>query len=129
MIIYLQNKKGKDKSRDKEEKIRDDEDEDKEKEPYDFTVLLMDEKGEDFKVKVGNYQKLQPPLKPEVFKSRLFWKDPESEVVQQYVALPLEGFVSDSGGHLPASEISSITFVFDEGEKGSVILDQIGFSR
>ena len=50
-------------------------------------------------------------------------------MILQYVALPLDGFVSASGGHISASEICSITFVFDEGENGSVILDQIGFSR
>jgi hypothetical protein len=78
---------------------------------------------------MADYQRLQPPIKPEVFKSRLFWKDPESEVILQYVALPLEGFVNESGDRISAGDIRSVIFEFDEGEKGAVILDQIGFSR
>ncbi len=103
--------------------------EDEEKEPYDFTIILTDGEGVEFRVKLGDYQKLQPPLKPEVFKSRLFWDDPESEVIQQYVSVPLEGFLSEDGDHIAASSIRSLCFEFGIGEKGSVILDQIGFSR
>jgi hypothetical protein len=119
---------GKSDKKDKKDK-KDKEKEEEEPEPLDFNIILTDKDSVEYRIGMADYQRLQPPIKPEVFKSRLFWEDPESEVILQYVTLPLEGFVSDSGRHLSASDICSITFVFDEGEKGSVILDQIGFSR
>lgn len=114
---------------DSDEDDENDEDDEEEPEPMDFSIVLSDKDKVEYRVRVADYQRLQPPIKPEVFKSRLFWEDPESEVILQYVSIPLEGFVSDSGSHISATDIRSLCFEFDLGEKGSVILDQIGFSR
>ena len=122
--------------------------------PVDFTVWLTDDRGNRYGLRLGDYLKLQPPIKPEVFKSALFWDDPESEVILQYVRLPLEAFRMDSTalfrndslGSFPtdsleirqsstpapapaAESLRTIKFVFDGEGKGSVVLDQIGFSR
>jgi len=120
--------KGENKGDAKENKDKEDKDEDEAK-PMDFTIVLSDIDKVEYRVSMADYQRLQPPIKPEVFKSRLFWEDPESEVILQYVSIPLEGFVSDSGSHITTTDIRSICIEFDLGEKGSVILDQIGFSR
>jgi hypothetical protein len=111
---------------DKEGKVDEEEDEAR---PMDFSLVLTDRDSVSYRVNLADYQRLQPPIKPEVYKTRLFWEDPESEVILQYVAIPLEGFLSDSGMHIVAGEIRGIHFEFDQGEKGAVILDQIGFSR
>lgn len=124
--------------------------------PIDFTIELTDTGGNRYRLRMGEYIMLQPPIKPQVFKSNLFWDDPESEVILQYVRLPLEAFRADSteafsagsrelvsGSGLPvvegttpdgkmppaAEQIRTIKFVFDGQGKGSVVLDQIGFSR
>jgi Cutinase len=97
--------------------------------PVDFSIVLSDTLGREYPVKLGDYHVLQPALKPMVFKSRLFWEDPESEVVLQYVAIPLEAFKNKEVRAISAGAIRSISFVFDAEKKGTVLLDQIGFSR
>jgi hypothetical protein len=98
-------------------------------EPIDFSIVLSDKAGVAYTVRLGDYLKLQPAIKPEVFKSRLFWNDPESEVILQYVSIPLEGIRNEEDRAILPGAISSITFVFDAEEKGTVLLDQLGFSR
>lgn len=90
-------------------------------EPPDFTIGLVFRDGSESRFRLGDYNKLQPPIKPEVFKSKLFFDEPESEVMLQYVSIPLDT--------LKAEAISSVTFEFDQGDKGAVIIDQLGFSR
>jgi hypothetical protein len=102
--------------------------EDEDPEPIDFKIVLTDTAGLEFRLNPGDYQMLQPAIKPPVFKARLFWEDPESEVIQQYVSLPLAEFRSSSGNAVPAGAIRSISFVFDAEEKGTLLLDQVGFS-
>ena len=123
---------------------------DEEDVPIDFCIVLTDGSGREFKVRLGDYLMLQPPIKPQVFKSGLFSDDAESEVVLQYVAIPVEAFrlvheehVHGQEEHLTgqeehlnwqeeyisADEIRSIRFVFDAEKKGSVIIDQLGFAR
>ena len=97
--------------------------------PVDFTIVLTDTTGLEYRVKLGDFQNLQPAIKPEVFKSRLFWEDPESEVTLQYVYLPLKKIKSISGRAISAEAIRSISFVFDAEKEGTLLLDQVGFSR
>jgi len=98
-------------------------------EPIDFSIVLSDKAGVAYTVRLGDYLKLQPAIKPEVFKSRLFWNDPESEVILQYVSIPLEGIRNEEDRAILPGAISSITFVFDAEKKGTVLLDQLGFAR
>ncbi len=123
-------KKEQDKAKRKDERDRDDgKEEEEEPLPVDFTITLTDMGGAEFRIKVSDYQKIQPPVKPEVFKSKLFWDDPESEVILQYVLIPLDAFMDERRNRITASEIRSISFEFDSEKKGAVILDQIGFSK
>ncbi|MEA3460856.1 MAG: hypothetical protein U9R49_03180, partial [Bacteroidota bacterium] len=106
-----------------------DEEESEDEVPVDFTIVFRDTAGVEYRVRLGDYQKLQPAIKPEVFKSRLFWEDPESEVILQYICLPLEK-IKDSADHpVSANAICSICFIFDAEKKGTVLLDQLGFAR
>jgi hypothetical protein len=96
--------------------------------PVDFRMVLTDHSGREFQAKLGDHLMLQPPIKPQVFKSGLFHEDAESEVVLQYVAIPVEAF-TEQEEHISVEEIRSIRFVFDAKKKGSVIIDQLGFAR
>ncbi len=96
--------------------------------PIDFTIVLTDTSTMEYRVKLGDFQKLQVPIKPKVYKSRLFWDDPESEVVLQYIAIPMEAFRSVDQAGIQGGAICSIRFEFDGEKKGSLILDQIGFT-
>ena len=105
------------------------EDQDEDPVPVDLTLVLRDTSGLEYRVALGDFQYLQPAIKPQVFKSKLFWEDPESEVVLQYVHLPLEMIRNNQGISVSAGAIRSICFVFDAGKKGTLLLDQLGFSR
>jgi len=102
---------------------------DEEEVPVDFCMVLTDGSGKEYKVRLGDYLMLQLPIKPQVYKSGLFSDDAESEVVLQYVAIPVEAFLSDQEEQISVEEIRSIRFVFDAKQKGSVIIDQLGFAR
>jgi dienelactone hydrolase len=97
--------------------------------PVDFSIVLTDTSGLEYRVRLGDFQNLQPAIKPEVYKSRLFWEDAESEVILQYVSLPLGKIKSSSGKPVSAGAIRSVGFIFDAEKKGTVLLDQLGFSR
>ena len=97
--------------------------------PLDFSLVLTDSSGLEYRAALTDFQYLQPAIKPQVFKSKLFWEDQESEVILQYVSLPLDRIKSDAGEAVSAGAIRSIRFVFDGEEKGTVIIDQLGFSR
>lgn len=96
--------------------------------PVDFTLELTDTLGIKYELRLGEFQILQPAIKPEVYKSRLFLDEPESEVVFQYVSLPLNEFKDKQDKCISAGAIRSITFIFSAEKKGTVLLDQIGFA-
>ncbi len=97
-------------------------------EPLDFSIQLIGREGKEFQIRVGDYQKLQPAIKPQVFKSKIFWEDPESEVILQYFALPLNEFRNDSMEIIAPAKIRAIEFLFDGERNGTIVLDQVGFS-
>ena len=105
------------------------EEEDEDPVPVDFTVVLTDTSGLEYRVRLGDFQNLQPAIKPEIFKSRLFWDDAESEVILQYVSLPLGKIKSSAGKPVSAGAIRTVGFIFDAEKNGTVLLDQVGFSR
>jgi len=118
-------------SRDEKKDSRDAEKKSEEEDPVpvDFTIVLTDTIGLEYRVRLGDFQNLQPAIKPEVFKSRLFWEDPESEVILQYVYLPIDKIKSSAGKAISAGAIRSICFVFDAEKEGTLLLDQLGFAR
>jgi hypothetical protein len=121
--------KDSEKKEDDSEKKEDDSDKDEETVPVEFSIVLCDSSGMEYRARLADYQYLQPAIKPDVFKSRLFWEDAGSEVILQYVSLPLKNIKNSEGEALSAGAIRSICFVFDAEKKGAVIIDQLGFSR
>jgi hypothetical protein len=105
------------------------EDEEDEEVPVDFCLVFTDTSGLEYRVRLTDFQYLQPAIKPQVFKSKLFTEDAESEVILQYVSIPFEKAGNSSDTPLSAGALSSITFIFDAEKKGTVLLDQIGFAR
>ena len=97
--------------------------------PVDFCMVLINSAGREYRVRLGDYLRLQPPIRPQVFKSGLFHEDPESEVILQYVAIPLDAFLNAEQKHLRVQDIRRIRFEFDAERKGSVLIDQLGFAR
>ena len=59
----------------------------------------------------------------------MFTKDPESEAIAQYCYLPLDRFRDSLDVPVSPGAIRSICFVFDAEKKGSIYMDQLGFTR
>jgi len=59
----------------------------------------------------------------------MFTKDPESEAIAQYCCLPLDRFRDSLDVAVSPGAIRSICFVFDAEKKGSIYVDQLGFTR
>ena len=49
-------------------------------------------------------------------------------VLQSY-SIPLEDFILESSGDLDLSRLREVRFLFDESDAGTVVLDEVGFSR
>ncbi len=121
---------GKDSEKEAKEKDAKEEDsEDEDEVPVEFSIVFTDTSGVEYRVKLTDFQYIQPAIKPQVVKSKLFTEDAESEVILQYVSIPFENIRNSSDIPLSATALSSISFIFDAEEKGTVLLDQIGFAR
>ncbi|MFC1540049.1 hypothetical protein ACFL41_01005, partial [Gemmatimonadota bacterium] len=104
------------------------EDEDKPVTPLDLTIRLIDSRGEEAAIPLSEIMRLLPPLKTtymrlEKLESRF---SSASEATLQSIAVPLSRFTEINPRFVPRS-ISRIEFVFDQSEKGVILLDEIGF--
>jgi len=52
-----------------------------------------------------------------------------TEMVLQSYSIPLADFLEASGGSLDLSRLKEVQFLFDESTAGSVVLDDVGFSK
>ncbi len=110
------------------EEDEEEEDEDKPVTPLDLTIRLVDSRGEEAEIPLSEVMRLLPPLKTtytrlESLESRY---SSASEATLQSIAVPLSWFMAVNPRFVPRS-ISRIEFVFDQSEKGVILLDEIGF--
>jgi dienelactone hydrolase len=101
------------------------------KPPVDLSVELVDAAGASARVALSVYGAIRRPLEAYILRRR----DQDAtrftnrnEMVLQTYTLPLADFVRANGA-LDLSRIASIRFVFDRAVAGTVVLDEIGFSR
>lgn len=104
------------------------EEEDGQDEPLDFSVILVDTKGDSAIVHVADVCPVQPPITPRILKSDLFSFHPTSEIIPQFVYLPLDRF-SGLDGTFRSDSVLTLQFVFDRTEKGLIMIDDIGFTN
>lgn len=108
-----------------------DEGDDEELDPIDLSIELEDTAGNRASVTLGGYGVLRYPLKTSVMRRR----DREAgrfadlwEVVLQSFSIPLSDFTAENGS-LDVSRIRAVHLVFDQAPVGTVVVDNIGFSR
>jgi len=111
-----------------EEEDEEEEDEDKPVTPLDLTIRLVDGRGEEAAIPLSEIMRLLPPLKTtymriDKLESRF---SSASEATLQSIAVPLSRFTAVNSRFTPRS-IRTIEFVFDQSEKGVILLDEIGF--
>lgn len=98
------------------------------RQPLDLSVVLVDANGEEARAVLADTRLVQPQLKAQLYKLKLFESNAQSEPVLQSYVLPLADFVQDNPAFDPAA-LRSVRFVFDRTPRGSVILDGVGFRR
>jgi dienelactone hydrolase len=106
------------------------EDEDEaEDEPVDLSIEIADAQGQSASVPLSTYGPIRKPLSIKVRRrndSERFER--QWEMVLQSYSIPLEDFVA-ANGQLDLSSIRQIRLVFDRTAAGTVVVDNIGFSK
>lgn len=107
---------------DKEEE-NDEEEEKKAPEPLDFTIQLTDSNDSTVSFKLSDYSYLQRQLSVDVIKNTELQSTKRSEAVYNTFFIDLGKLSSETGFNQYA--ITSMKFVFDQSNKGLIILDKI----
>jgi hypothetical protein len=101
--------------------------EDDEEEPVLFSIRLIDGEMDSAMVSLEAFFPLNHPIPAEMFKLEIFERDSDPEIIPQHIEIPLKAFVEVNTDFDPAI-LTRIEFVFDQGEKGMIALDNIGFT-
>ena len=94
--------------------------------PIDFTLEVEDGFRVTARLPLSHYAPVQPKIDVQVRKSALFNRSKTSEPVYQSFSFPLSDFL-EAESKLDVAGITEVRFVFDRTEKGTLILDNIGF--
>ena len=99
--------------------------EDEESLLLDWSVVLVDNNGSTASLLLSHDEALYPQIKANTLKAQYSYGNPQSEAVMKYFSFPLNQFVADNLG-FNMNQVSAIRFVFDQSQKGSILLDDIG---
>jgi hypothetical protein len=95
----------------------------------DFTILMEDEDGDHTSILLSKVNQLLPQL-PVQFTKLASWENEDyknpTEVVFQTIRIPISIFL-DVNTQFDPEKIKEIRFIFDQGDSGTIILDEIGF--
>lgn len=111
------------KAEEDEEKDKDDEEE--KDQPIDFSICLMDADSNRISLPLHTRSFLQPRLKANIMKLKSTYKNSDSENVFQYFEFPLKWFI-EANPDLQLDRIIEMRFVFDQSEKGVIVIDNVG---
>ena len=105
-----------------------DSEDEEDQEPLDWTIELVDRKGQSASLPLSHDEVLYP-LVQAVPRRALFLdaNDPE-EILFRRFALPVDDFVAANPSFDPAS-LASINFIFDRVEKGAIIVDDLSLTN
>ncbi len=95
-------------------------------EPIDLTLEVEDGFRVTARLPLSHYAPVQPKIDVQVRKSALFNCSKISEPIYQSFSFPLSDFL-EAESKLDVASITEVRFVFDRAEKGTLILDNIGF--
>lgn len=103
--------------------------EEEEKPPLRLSVQLVDEAGNSGKVLLNRYGPVRRPIEIRISRRDDQQYLGNTEMVLQSYSIPLEDFLEAAGGGLDLSRLREVRFLFDESTSGSVVLDEVGFSK
>jgi hypothetical protein len=103
-----------------------DDNESKEEKRLDWYIVLTDSASNQAKVLLSDYQLLYPEVLRQTRRLNVLYAMPQSEIVLKRYAIPLTDFVKQNG-ELNPEHLTTVSFVFEQGKKGAIWLDDIGF--
>ena len=100
-------------------------------EPIDLTIEITDSSGRVSRLPVSRYGPIRRPLRTSTLRRKKLEKSRlgvDHEIVLQGFTIPLSDLVRESAD-FDVGHIASIGFVFDRSPIGTVVIDDIGFTR
>lgn len=91
-----------------------------------FNICLVDAQGDSAIVSTLDHFPVSPPVVPHIYKLKIFGGEGAAEPIPQFISVGTEHFTSRNPS-LDLRELRSIHLVFDQGEKGMLYIDNIGF--
>jgi hypothetical protein len=89
-------------------------------------IMFTDTAGNQAKVLLSDYQALYPELIRQTRRLNVLYDLPQSEIVLKRYAIPIADFLKHSS-ELNADSLASMSFLFDQGERGAIWLNDVGF--
>lgn len=111
-----------------EEKKEEEEDEKEPEKPLDLRIQMIDSAGNQVSFLLSEFSALQRQIVTNTMKMNFLDGDGSSEIVFQKYVFELDKMKSKNPEFDPY-HISEIKYVFDQIEKGVIVLDKVGFSR
>ena len=106
----------------------DSEDEEEDEDPLDWTIQLVDRKGQSASLPLSHDEALFPLVQAVPRRASFLDSSDPEEVLFRRFALPIEDFVVANPALDPA-EIAIISFIFDRTEKGAIIVDDLSITN
>jgi len=100
-----------------------------EKPPVRLSIQVVDGDGHAGTVLLNDYGAVRRPIEIRIQRRKDQRYRGDTEMVLQSYSIPLGDFLSASGGTLSLHAIREVRLVFDQTEAGTVVLDEVGFSR
>jgi len=99
------------------------------KPPLRLSVQLVDSDGNSGKVILNRYGPVRRPIEIRIARREDQRFAGDTEMVLQSYSIPLDDFVLSSSNALDLRRLKEIRILFDESKAGTVVLDEVGFSR
>jgi dienelactone hydrolase len=103
--------------------------EEAEKPPVNLSVQVTDAQGNTGRVLLDRYGPVRRPIPIRIQRRGDQRYRGSTELVLQSYSIPLEDFLAAAEGSLRLESLNEIAFLFDETEAGTVVLDEVGFSK
>jgi hypothetical protein len=105
------------------------EDGDKVEPPLRLSVQVVDARGRAAKVLLNDYGPVRRPIEIRIARRDDQQYAGNTEMVLQSYSIPLGDFLSGGADRVDLTQLKEVRLLFDESKAGSVVVDEVGFSR
>jgi len=105
-----------------------DSEDEEDQEPLDWTIELVDRKGQSASLPLSHDEVLYPLVQAVPRRASFLDANDPEEILFRRFALPIDDFVAANPSFDPAS-LASINFIFDRAEKGAIIVDDLSLTN